>query len=222
MDGNIYLKLEDFLDSIEMNLHNIVFIKENVENIRKLNKTVLQTELKFQLTDIVNKIDSLLLESMKSERDKEIIGECKKAKQLLYSIPTKVLHDFQKRLEKTNIDEFRIINHDGTNIILAGSFDFCYYHEVEVMFLNVDFICSPSHFKANTFRLATNDEIISLNIFMNEFKRTGLTFCMEDRSFGEKSYIVALGLNINWGTVYYYKRENLQDGERIADWIENA
>jgi hypothetical protein len=221
MDSDIYLKLDQLFNSIKINQHNVIFIKETLEMIRELYETIPEEDIKYQLLDIIDLIDSFLMIPTEVERDKKIINEIENAKNLLYSIPTRILNDFQIQLQKTNINDFSIINHDGVNITFAGSFDFCY--EVELVFLEVEYICCPNQFRADTFRIATNNEISTLNNFTRgyfEYINRGLVFCMEDRSFGDRYYIIAHGLKVTWGMVYYYHRENLQPGERIAEWFD--
>lgn len=40
-------------------------------------------------------------------------------------------------LEKNNCSDFRIKSYDGHKLSLIGSFDLCYYHEIEIIFYNV-------------------------------------------------------------------------------------
>lgn len=219
MNNENLLKIESLFYHIIINLHSISFIKKQVEEIKLLIESIPKEVMKLELLDIINTIDSSLSIDIKSDRDKIILKQQKRAGKVLYSVPISNLKKFQEDLEKTNIDDFYFIDHDGIDIILAGSFDFCYYHDVEVKFLQVEFICCPNQIIADKFRIATKEEVLELHQYMRGYENNGLVFCMEDTFTKDKYYIVAHGIEVKWGTVYYYKRDNLQPGERIADWV---
>jgi hypothetical protein len=58
-------------------------------------------------------------------------------------------------VETTNTTDFRIQSYDSVNLLLIGSFDFAYYHEVEVEveFREVTYISLPTYFECPTFRI---------------------------------------------------------------------
>jgi len=46
-----------------------------------------------------------------------------------------IIDELQNKLEEIDINDFCIIRFDRSGkLLLAGSFDFCYYHEVEIVF----------------------------------------------------------------------------------------
>lgn len=69
------------------------------------------------------------------------------------------LIELNDKLKKTNITEFNILNflHDKV-MTIVGSFDFSYYHEVEIYIHNPSYISCPTSFAYATFRVATLDE----------------------------------------------------------------
>lgn len=215
---NVFQEIEDIFDNLIMNLHSVITIKENIEKLKKLNETIQEETIKKQILETINSVDLLLLKSDIKQRDIEIQNQYERAKEILFSVSIGALRDFQKELEKTNIDDFYIIELDYNNLTIAGTFDSCYYHEVELIFMQVEFLCCPKHFTASNFRIATKEEKIELERFSNQIG-SGLTFCIEDKHSGDKHFIVAHGFKANWGTVFYYKRENLQPDEKIADWF---
>lgn len=122
-------------------------------------------------------------------------------------------------LKNTNIDDFYIIHYDSSSkLTLAGSFDFSYYHDIEITFDDVSFIsCPGSVFKVDTFRLATQEESKLLYEISHGYNEH-TAICLEDNMFKTKFFITANDLNYSLAKVYYYQRENLQPNERIADW----
>lgn len=131
------------------------------------------------------------------------------------------LTTLQLDIEQRNISDFSILGFDNNNTLtLAGSFDFSYYHDIEIMFKNVSFLsCPSSFFKANRFRLANEEEqkhILALSHGYSE----GFVICLEDTDFQHRFYLSAEDIDYVVGTVYYYKREQLLPHERIADWVK--
>ncbi|MGH1337906.1 MAG: hypothetical protein ACRBFS_17425 [Aureispira sp.] len=99
--------------------------------------------------------------------------------------------------------EFRKYKND---IVLIGSKDFTYYHEIEIIFKNVKKYSLEENWSVDT----SKDFIIKTNeaYFINN----------EDISF-EKHFLQAQEVIFNTDTVFYYKRDNLKEGERLADFI---
>lgn len=52
----------------------------------------------------------------------------------------------------------------------------------------------------------------------------GTVFCIElDKECStkpEKHFIVGEDISFKFGLVYYYKRQELKEGERIAEWVK--
>jgi hypothetical protein len=221
MCDDTYSKIESLFEFIVINYNNIKLVNESIQKIGTLIDLIPQNDTKEQFGDILNEINTILHATEIIEKNTALKKQYNKIKLLLFSFSIDILNDFQKKLEKTNIDEFNVINYDGINLMLAGSFDFCYYHNVELIFSEVEFICCQNYFKADNFRIATNRELADLNMITNSnIDSSGFAFCMEDKYFGDKSFIIAHGLRQKWGTVFYYNRENLKPGERIADWVK--
>lgn len=136
------------------------------------------------------------------------------------------LGQLQQKLKEGNIEHFYItepIQHQGRQLVLAGSFDFSYYHNVEITFHEVEFIlCPGTIFNVELFRLATEEEIVQLNAIMYGYERSGTVFCLENEFEEQRFYIVAKQMTYQFGMVYYYDRPNLQPGERIAAFVTKS
>lgn len=107
--------------------------------------------------------------------------------------------------------------------MLIGSFDFCHYHEVEFSFHEVSYISLPAQFSYPKFRKATFAEMIEIEkLIAVDAEET--VFCIEAEtscSLGKLPFfVVAESIFMNEGLVFYYERENLKEGERIAPWVE--
>jgi hypothetical protein len=44
------------------------------------------------------------------------------------------MFDEVNRLSTAGVDEFRFHSFDGSRLVIIGSFDLCYYHDVEIVF----------------------------------------------------------------------------------------
>ena len=131
------------------------------------------------------------------------------------------LEAIQKEIDQRNIGDFRIIKYEQHDeLTLAGSFDFCYYHDIEIIFKNVSFIACPGAvFQVNRFRLANEAEEGMLHKISHAYQE-GVTICLEDTDFEHKFYLSASDIEYRVQTVYYYKKELLKPNERIADWVK--
>ncbi|WP_374019272.1 hypothetical protein ABU162_06015 [Paenibacillus thiaminolyticus] len=131
------------------------------------------------------------------------------------------LTQLNKELSKTNITDFYIYDYaTRPKLVLAGSFDFSYYHDIEITFYEVSFVSCPGViFTIEQFRLATEEEVRKLNEITYGYNDTP-TICLEDVTFNTRFYISAGEVDYAWQKVYYYKRDSLKNNERIADWVK--
>lgn len=126
--------------------------------------------------------------------------------------------------ETTNTTDFRIQFYDSANLLITGSFDFCYYHEVEVAFKDVSYISLPTDFNHPRFRRADANEIEAIRKLI-ALEPEDIVYCIEAETSCSivklPFYVVAEGVTVREGRVFYYERENLKEGERIAAWVRH-
>ena len=126
-------------------------------------------------------------------------------------------------VETTNTVDYRIQSYDSVNLMITGSFDFCYYHEVELLFHEVSYISLPTDFSYPKLRKAIKSEISQIEKII-EVAQEETVFCIEAEtncSLEKLSFfVVAEKVTLNEGLVFYYERENLKEGERIAPWVK--
>jgi len=106
-------------------------------------------------------------------------------------------------------------------LTIIGGNDLSYSHAVEIVFSEVTFISLPTYFSHALFRLASREEVSALRD-RNEIE--GTVFCIVaehgNGSDGPKHFVAASRVECRFGTVFHYRRENLQPGERIAPWVK--
>ncbi|MCX7423302.1 MAG: hypothetical protein NT013_27730 [Planctomycetia bacterium] len=110
---------------------------------------------------------------------------------------------------------------DGDSLLLTGSFDHCFYHELEVRFEAVSYSGLPVNgFISPRFSIATDAERKlhgHLDIGVND-----VLFKIQNHSESADVpayFVVAERVSIIEGTVFYYSRNHLKPGERIAEWV---
>ncbi|MGR6761181.1 hypothetical protein ACU1JV_04905 [Paenibacillus sp. T2-29] len=136
-----------------------------------------------------------------------------------HSIQSKLMQ-LNEILSQNNIDHYYIYDYTSRpKLVLAGSFDFSYYHNIEITFYKVSFLSCPGGvFSIEYFRLANDKELEMLKTVSYGFIE-GPVICMEDQTFGTRFFIAAESLDYELKTVYYYKCENLQPHESVAEWV---
>ncbi len=126
-----------------------------------------------------------------------------------------------KEINASNLWDWRLDRFEGDKLHILGSRDFYYYHNLEIVFHDVDFLSCPTTFFHAQFRCATDEERAQ---FSGHRDWEGTMFCIStDHGQDEPSpkfYVCAGRVECVVGTVFYYERENLQPGERMAEWVK--
>jgi hypothetical protein len=112
------------------------------------------------------------------------------------------------RINALSLWDFETVHNENDGLLILGSNDFTYYHYLEAEFTGVTFCDLPVTFSHAQFRLGRDigDDISTIWVTAESMVTTLST----------EFEIRATGLQVRIGKVYYYDRENLQPGERIA------
>lgn len=103
--------------------------------------------------------------------------------------------------------DFYIFSYEKNKLVIAGSDDFSYYHNVEIECYN------PIYMKGNfEWTCDTTGELASVG----DAKKK-LLFMNDD---GIALEVIADKFFINFDTVFYYYRDNLIEGQRMAAWVK--
>ncbi len=134
---------------------------------------------------------------------------------------TYTIDQLQPWLIQEQIEDFYVLRQtEWGRLVIAGSRDYSYYHNVELIFHEVQFLMLPTQvFTVERIRLATAEERADLNRSMHGHEQMGRVFCLESSFEGTRYYVVARQLEYNTDTVYYYNRPELGQGERIAEYL---
>ncbi|TWU48964.1 hypothetical protein Poly51_48680 [Rubripirellula tenax] len=124
----------------------------------------------------------------------------------------------------TNATDLVVHSLARDTLLLTGSFDHCYYHEFEIHFRGVVYIGLPIYgIDSPVFSIAS-DPIRHLYSHLELEPDEILFEIHHDPEFhgGHRYYVAAREIELVEGMVYYYVREDLKPGERIADWVGNG
>jgi len=145
-------------------------------------------------------------------------------------MPNSALHSaiarFNDIVQTTNICGFEVQDFDVTaqSLLVIGSFDLAYYHELEARFDGVTFVRLDFCAMFSQPRLSIGDaEVRDTVSKFTDLEPDDVVFIFhDDPSFhgGRVHFIVADDFNISEGMVYHYQRANLQQNERIAPWVK--
>ena len=62
-----------------------------------------------------------------------------------------------ERVRESTVDDYRIDSYHDGKLTLVGSVDFSYYHEIEIVFFDVEYISLPSDFDVPRFSIASRN-----------------------------------------------------------------
>lgn len=109
--------------------------------------------------------------------------------------------------------DFSVFLYEKTRLVIVGSDDLSYYHTFEVIIELPSYISGVMDWSCDT-----DDEFIKLRTnTYSPYERFIIEF-YEDSEL--KLKVTARNVTLNFDTVFYYKKENLKTGERLAYWLE--
>ncbi|MEQ9994859.1 MULTISPECIES: hypothetical protein [Pectobacterium] len=103
--------------------------------------------------------------------------------------------------------DFSIFSYDRGRLVIAGSDDLSYYHNLEIIFIQPTFIDGVTEWSCDV-----SEDFVR---YHPESKT------MEFYSDGERKLkVIAEDILVNFDTVFYYLRDSLTDGQRLAYWLK--
>ena len=119
--------------------------------------------------------------------------------------------------------DFQVSSYDGSNLVISGSTDFTYYHELEVTFHNVFFASGyfrdwKSDTTQSVFRMPEQEEAHQMN-FQLEIEEGYELFIFEVEDSKNDVIVVVRSISYSMDTVLYYYREKLEPRMRLADFV---
>jgi hypothetical protein len=120
--------------------------------------------------------------------------------------------------------DFEILEYKENCLTIIGSTDFSYFHNIEIYFKDVFLIHCSAEWKSDTksdvIEIITGNEAREINLKNNvEQGYTLFKFISEDIDEDRFFYVAARDLEYSTDCVLYYRKEQLKDNERIAEWV---
>ena len=133
-----------------------------------------------------------------------------------------VLDRINDVVSTTNTTDFLVQSFADGTLLLIGSFDLHYYHEVEVRFHDVVFVGLPIYgLDSPMFSVASDEERQShAHLELDEDDVLFRVRVDADVNGGKIYYIASKQVTVSEGIVYHYLRDDLKEGERIAEWVK--
>jgi len=119
--------------------------------------------------------------------------------------------------------DFHVWKYDGRSLVISGSIDLTYYHKLEIIFEDVFFVSAffqewHSDTSKTVIEIPDGEHCKTLNINF-EIEKGYQIFIIRTEDYKNDIYIAAKAVKYNTDTVFYYQRENLEDGERLAEYL---
>lgn len=116
--------------------------------------------------------------------------------------------------------DFEVTWIKGNTLFLKASRDFSYYHLLELKFHDVFYFQGPFSWSTSpnsgVFIRMLDGEDLAKIMSAYEITHPGIAVAITTDNQSE-IYICAAEIELDFATVYYYKRENLAEGERILN-----
>lgn len=132
------------------------------------------------------------------------------------------LESFQELAREKEIREFQLFSYQQNQLIITGSSDHAYYHQMELRFENCPYLTLPAEFSNAVFRYGEDDDYERIRRIV-ELESSHKIIHIEAETPAALDplnfYVVAEELSVNQDMVYHYLREKLNEGERLAPWL---
>ncbi|MFP1733904.1 hypothetical protein ACLECU_16735 [Lonsdalea quercina] len=124
-----------------------------------------------------------------------------------------IINDIKKHDWKESWLDFSVFLYERGRLVIVGSDDLSYYHNLEIT------IETPSYINGVMDWSCDLDEGFMKISFQDNGsqKLSTLEFYSDDEL---KFKVVGESISVNFDTVFYYKRDNLSTGERLAYWVK--
>lgn len=109
--------------------------------------------------------------------------------------------------------DFSIFLYEKNRLVIVGSDDLSYYHNLEIIIETPSYISGVMDWSCDLdddfIKVSNQDDIFCPSLILEFYSDNELKF-----------KVIAEKMSINFDTVFYYKRDKLNTGERLAYWVE--
>jgi hypothetical protein len=124
-----------------------------------------------------------------------------------------IINEINKQNWKETWLNFSVYLYEKCRLVIVGSDELTYYHKIEIIVELPSYISGVMDWSCDR-----DDEFIRVRTQTgNPCQKYILEFYADDEL---KFKVIADEIKLNFDTVFYYKRENLKTGERLAYWVK--
>jgi len=132
--------------------------------------------------------------------------------------PVEIVNEINSLFPSSLWLDFSLFKYERDRLTVCASEDLCYYHSLEIHFKDVSYFQGPTDWHGTPERgllkiVGGSDSVSDNN---QDARPIGFSFINDDDA---EITVFASEIAFNTDTVFYYKREHLKPGERIADWV---
>lgn len=124
-----------------------------------------------------------------------------------------IIDDIKKHDWKESWLDFSLFLYEKTKLVIVGSDDLSYYHTLEIIIEGPSYINGVIDWSCDL-----NEEFIKLSTYVDDSCEISVLEFYSDSEL--KFRTTAERISVNFDIVFYYKKENLNIGERLAYWIK--
>lgn len=119
--------------------------------------------------------------------------------------------------------DMEILIRKGGNLSIVGSIDFTYGYSLEIIFLDVFHMSINTEWRTDTSKpvleVVNGEEAWNVN-GKYRIEQGNTLFKIQSEDLDVPFYVAAKDIEFNTDRVLYYKKDILDEGERIADWVQ--
>lgn len=124
-----------------------------------------------------------------------------------------IINDIKKHDWKESWLDFSVFLYERGRLIIVGSDDLSYYHNLEITIETLSYINGVMDWSCDL-----DDDFMKISIQDDGSKKLSILEFYSDNEL--KFKVVGESISINFDTVFYYERDNLRTGERLAYWVK--
>lgn len=124
-----------------------------------------------------------------------------------------IIYDIKKHDWKESWLDFSVFLYKKNQLVIVGSDDLSYYHTLEIIIENPSYINGVMDWSCSL-----DEDFIKSSTYIDGSRESLLLEFYSDSEL--KFKITAEKISINFDMVFYYKKENLNIGERLAYWVK--
>lgn len=124
-----------------------------------------------------------------------------------------IINDIKKHDWKESWLDFSVFLYERGRLVIVGSDDLSYYHNLEITIETPSYINGVMDWSCDL-----DESFMEISIQDNGSQKSSIIEFYSDNEL--KFKVVGENISVNFDTVFYYEKDNLNIGERLAYWVK--